>query len=141
MKKGIQSIALIISILLFASCGNTASNNTASATKQDEPKHEKTLVRIDSLEGNGMKQSANFHLSGGDVRIIYAYKSDNDMAGMFSCYVLPKGHDFNKDGGIPDVMTSKLEEKSSSAITRDEGDYYLKVNAGGDFKVIIMEVK
>ena len=145
MKKALKWIAIVIGLLivigiLIPSDDKPGSSNSSNTEKRvDEPTAPKQYVEVFSFKGNGMKKSPNFHLSGGNARIVYDYGGDM-YGGLFSVYVVDKGVDIMRDGGIPEVMIQQAE-KSESYIQKSEGDYYLEVNATGNWSVSVEEEK
>lgn len=104
-----------------------------SASTEDQWKE------IYSFSGNGAKKSDNFHLTDGNAKLVYKYKSPTDMGGIFGIYVVSVGHSIEKEGGIPDVMTSETSDTSESSIHEGEGDYYLDVNSQGKWTISVMQ--
>jgi hypothetical protein len=97
-------------------------------------------VEVISFKGNGGKKSGTFHLSGNDAKLVYKYKSEMADMGVFVAYVVDKGVDIMKQGGMPEVTTSKSDEGESS-IQKSAGDYYLNINATGNWTVSVMELQ
>jgi len=87
-----------------------------------------------------MKKSPTFELTGNDARIKYNYKADGNI-GMFAVYIVDEGDDIMKTGGFPEVMSQAENEESESTIQKSEGRYYLNVNATGNWKVTIEELR
>jgi hypothetical protein len=89
-----------------------------------------------------MKKSPVFKLNGNEARIKYKYQSTDGVSmGMFAAFVVDEGLDIMKDGGIPEVMTQSESEESETSIQKNAGNYYLNVNASGNWTVIVEQVK
>lgn len=100
---------------------------------------EEKWVTVATLKGNGRKQSGSFHLSGGETKLVYKYRSEDEDMGMFTAYVEKEGHDLNSQGGFPAVMSSAGKENTESFITKSEGDYYMLVDGVGNYTVHVQE--
>lgn len=142
MKKFLKWAAIAIVVIIIigiilpdsdktSNPANTQDNQSTSAAAP------KAYVEVFSFNGNGMKKSPTFRLNGGNARLVYDYKAD-EYGGLFSVYVVDKGVDVMVDGGIPEVMIQKTEQ-SESYIQKGEGEYYLNVNATGNWSVRVEE--
>ena len=109
--------------------------NTTAATKPTANE----WVEVYSFKGNGRKKSESFHLTGNDAKIMYEYKSDSPDIGVLYIYVVDKGDDIMKTGGIPEVSSSETRVSDESTIQKSEGDYYLDINAAGYWMVKVLE--
>jgi hypothetical protein len=142
-KKILIGVGILIAIGVIANLGkgkdadaSTSSSDPTSGSGSTESNKSKQWTSIFTFKGNGIKKSANFHLTGGKARIKYIYKTD---MGLFSVYVMPEGEDIMKEGGIPEIMIEK-SESSETYITKDAGNYYLSVNSsGGDWSIVVEE--
>jgi hypothetical protein len=142
-----QKILIGLGVLILmgstTNCGSDGNASTSSATGETKEASgsastEKKWTEVYTLKGNGTKNSASFHLSGGKARLKYSYKTD---MGLFSVYVMPEGQDLMKEGGFPEIMTEK-SESSETYITKEEGNYYMNINSsGGDWTVTVEEEK
>lgn len=159
MNKNLKTIASIGAFAFFAfiafgsedekkkapssnikSSPQSTSENNTSASSENSNKKEWTTVY--SFSGNGMKKSPTFELKGNDARIKYNYKADGNIGmGMFAVYIVDEGDDIMKTGGFPEVMTQAENEESESTIQKSEGKYYLNVNATGNWKVTVEELR
>lgn len=144
MKKALKIfggilLSLFIIGTLMKGCDKETSNSSTSATVNNNTTS-KSWQTVNSLSGTGMKQSQNFTLTGGEAKIKYKYTSNSKQIGMLAVYVFDKGHDFSKEGGIPDVMINASEE-GESYITKPAGEYYIYVNAAGKWDVVVEEKK
>jgi len=107
-----------------------------TAAKSVAPKKWQTVI---SLSGNGNKRSGYFHLGDGDKRMIYQITGGEFSIG--GIYVLRKGLDLKKDGGIPDIDWTG-PTKDTTAMIEDAGDYYLDIEAANSkWSVTIQELK
>lgn len=143
MKKTINIIFAVLLILSMAACGGSsepASSSTGAEQSTTPPPVQKQWVEVFSFKGNGMKKSASFHLSGGNARVKYDYKSEMEGMGAFNLYVVPHGHDIMKEGGIPEAMVSQ-SEASETYIQKPAGDYYIDITAAGNWSVSVEEEK
>src|ERR1700677_2316926 len=117
MKKLLQ---LVVAGLLLSACGSGSSSapkeSEKSSSTAPEVKQEKKWTEVYKFTGNGKKKSPNFDLTGNDAKVTYKYTAPGNMggAGMFALYVVDKGKDIMKEGGIPEVMVSKSEESESA---------------------------
>jgi len=142
-KKILIGAGILVAIGVIANLGkdknpdaSTSTNESTSGSGSAESNKPKQWTEIFTLKGNGIKKSANFHLTGGKARMKYTYKTD---MGLFSVYVVPEGEDIMKEGGIPEIMIEK-SESSETYITKDAGNYYLSVNSsGGDWSIVVEE--
>ena len=140
MKKVLKVIGVIIIaviginilIAIFFSTENQMS-------KVQKPENKLVYKDVFTFKGNGMKKSESFHLTGSDAKVLYKYNAGNSYSGVFSFYVVEKGYDVMTQGGIPEVMIQSLQEESQSTIQKSEGDYYLNVNAVGNWEIIVQE--
>ena len=90
--------------------------------------------------GNGIKKSPTFNLVGNESRVRYKYQASEGLnSGYFSIYFLDRGKDLIRDGGIPDVLINSVKEESESSIQKSEGEYYIVVNATGNWSVSVDE--
>lgn len=134
----IWGVTLLFIVVLFYWNDKKQPANMDSQEKEIL-KSEAKWVEAIRFKGNGMKNSKNFELMGGESRIRFAY--NGEMAGMFFAYVVPSGHDLNKKGGLPDVMTTNVVEEGESYLQKSAGSYYLHINAVGNWIVTIEELK
>lgn len=117
---------------------SSSSNNESSNSNSDKPKE---WVEVIQLKGSGDKKSQPFSLGGGSKRLKYEFKGDPEF-GMFAVYVVEKGQDVMKDGGVPEVMVTGAEDGESSLSQLGSGDYYLNVTAAnGKWTVTVEEEK
>ena len=151
----IYGISLVAFFILFGITTDKKNKNTSnqtsttsttkdnSATSEKEEKTaEKKWTSIYTFNGNGMKKSPAFVLTGGEAKIKYKYKAPGGLGmGMFSVYVVNEGEDIMKTGGIPEVMSQAENEESESTIQKSAGKYYLNVNASGSWSVTVEELK
>ncbi|HQO90635.1 MAG TPA: hypothetical protein PKX72_12000, partial [Chitinophagales bacterium] len=106
-------VTVLIVLIVIASIGekdgkssSVNSNTTVSSSAETEVQKPKEWVTVYTFNGNGMKKSPAFDLSGADARIRYSYKAPGGLGmGIFSVYVVDEGDDITKTGGIPEVMT------------------------------------
>ncbi len=139
-------------IIFFALFGITAPD--VATTQAENSKLKKELVAEEetvspaptkyvtvlTIKGNGTKNSASFHLNGNDAKLIYKYNTDGNI-GVFGIYILNKGDDIMKTGGIPEVTANKTRVSDESSLQKAAGDYYLHVNAYGEWKVTVEEME
>jgi hypothetical protein len=146
----IYGITLVVSFILFGitteenktQSNSSSIDNSQTAAEPKEEAREGKWTEVYTFKGNGMKKSPTFELTGGEARLKYNYRSDNEMGmGMFAAYVVDEGKDIMKEGGIPEVMTSAENEESESSIQKNEGRYYLNINATGNWTVTVEEYK
>lgn len=145
-KIGVTVLIVLIVIAIIGEkdgkSSSVNSNTTVSSSAETEVQKPKEWVTVYTFNGNGMKKSPAFDLSGADARIRYSYKAPGGLGmGIFSVYVVDEGDDITKTGGIPEVMTQAENEESESALQKKSGRYYLHVNASGDWVVTIEEFK
>lgn len=96
----------------------------------------KKWVKVTELSGTSEKTGDTFHLSGGQARLTY----DLSTEGALSVYVVDEGDSLEKSGGFP--VASCFEKcKDSTRLVKDQGDYYLTVNASGTWKVVVEEYR
>ncbi len=133
---------IILSIVVFLVILTNFSRNTGNlSVNQTNPNKVKEWAIVYEFNGNGIKKSPVFELTGSNSRLKYEYQSPSDsVVGTFNIYVVDEGKDIMKEGAFPEVMTSK-SVKSESSIQKTEGRYYLNVNGVGDWKVIVEEEK
>jgi hypothetical protein len=116
--------------------------NPAAGTQTVETiyRYEGTNDTIIKLQGNGVKKSSTFTLTGVPAKLKYNYKSDAGTdVGVFAVYVIEDGMDLNKVGGVPEVMTQSVNENGETALHKDAGQYYLSVAASGNWEVTVEE--
>jgi hypothetical protein len=145
IKIGLYAIAALLLIGIFRACGSSDTTTGGAApvttTETTTSATPKTWTEVIQFSGNGVKKSAPFTLSGGSARLLYDYTGAHaDMGGMFSVFVMDKGADPMKEGGIPEVMIDK-NEKGESYLIKSAGEYYLYLNAAGNWKVTVEEQK
>ena len=92
---------------------------------------------IVKLEGDGMKKSAVFTLTGKTAKLKYKFKSSG-KSGFLAVYIVEENVDLDKSGGTPELMSQKSEE-SESVIHKAPGRYYLSVNGAGNWSVTVTE--
>lgn len=135
-------IILLVIIVNITSKNNSDKTTPSSSTETANPVKEKQWTEVYTFKGNGMKKSPVFELTGGDAKLKYKYKAPGGIGmGIFSVYVLNEGEDVMKTGGFPEVMTQAENEESESAIQKSSGQYYLYVNASGNWTVTVEEKK
>lgn len=84
----------------------------------------------------------NFTLSGKDAKVKYKFKGSGPKGiNTFAFYVIEKGVDIMKEGGIPEVMLTVDNEDSESSLQKSAGTYYLDVNATGLWEISVEELK
>ncbi|GGB73246.1 hypothetical protein GCM10007424_11430 [Flavobacterium suaedae] len=140
MKKVLKVIGVIIIAVIGINILIAVFSSTETQiSKEPEPEKELVYKDVFTFKGNGMKKSESFYLTGADAKVLYKYNAGNSYGGAFSFYVVEKGHDVMTEGGIPEVLTQSLQEESQSTIQKPEGDYYLYVNAVGNWEIIVQE--
>ena len=134
---------------LLSSCSSDKKETTdtsvpATTAPTPVPKEEakpKQWTTVYTFEGDGAKKSPSFELTGNEARVKYKYKCPEGAGmGAFIVYVMEAGKDLDKDGGMPEIMTSAEKEESESALQKSAGRYYLSVNAEGKWTVTIEEL-
>lgn len=118
------------------------SCSSPESTREPEKKvtREHYWTTVQSISGSGTKASAPFHLDGGEALIHYSYTSLDPSIGVFSAYILPAGWDIQEKGGIPDVtLNQSTSADQESHLYKQAGDYYLMVNAAGEWTAEIQE--
>ncbi len=143
-RKALSLIAIAGFTLFAIASGDSESNGSSSrnSSLDSDSGAEKQWTTVYTFEGNGMKKSSTFELTGGEARLKYSYKSEGGIGmGMFSVYVVDEGKDIMKTGGFPEVMIQSENEESESTIQKNAGRYYLNVNAVGNWKITVEELK
>ena len=98
-------------------------------------------VTVATMKGNNNKIGPNFHLSGSPVTLTYSVKGDPTYAQVI-IYVMDKGTQLTKDGGIPDIGPTSGITHDTTMLQRESGDYYLQVvSANANWTVTIQELK
>lgn len=97
------------------------------ADTQDQPA---TWTKVATLKGSTDKSSQSFELTGADARLTYSFKASGQMADMTigTVYLEAEGTDISVDGGLPVLMLDG-PEKSSTALHKAAGSYFLQVTA------------
>ena len=131
-------LLLFISITITSVISCNSSNISEAKSDSLQTTVDTNWVDVISFDGNGRKKSKNFHLSGSETKIVYAYIT-SQPTGIFNVYVLDKGKDLLKEGGVPELMSNETQDSGESYIQKEEGDYYLDVNAYGKWSVKIQE--
>ena len=80
------------------------------------------------------KKSEVFHLSRNEAKFVTRIRNGN----IYSICI-DKRVDILEKGEIPEIMAANKKEESESIIYKSEGDYYLDVNAVGDWEIIVQE--
>lgn len=120
--------------------GSTAPNTPAvqqapqAEAKNDKEapapvEQEKKWTKVTALNGSSGKASGVFELTGAEARLSYDFKGKGSFL-LGSVYLEEEGVDLMTDGGIPMLMLDQAE-KSSSALHKKAGSYYLDVKAAG----------
>ena len=94
-----------------------------------------TWQDVVSWEGNGIKNTETFHISSNVWRISWDTKPEQYGEMNFQIYV------FDADGALVDIAANVIGEDSDNSIMRGSGDYYLKINTGQPYEVIVAEKK
>lgn len=105
-----------------------------STNDQDSPSTS-TWQDVVSWEGKGIKNTETFHISSNVWRISWDTKPGQYGEMNFQIYV------FDADGALVDIAANVIGEDSDNSIMRGSGDYYLKINTGQPYEVIIAEKK
>lgn len=144
-KIGITTVIALVFIANLGDDPNPAGESPSLSSKTEESTVlpvSKEWVEVYSFQGNGMKKSPVFELTGGEARLKYKYQEPNGIGmGMFAVYVVDEGDDIMKTGGFPEVMTQAESEESESSLQKGAGRYYLNVNASGNWVISIEERK
>lgn len=142
MKKIVITLPALAAVLMLSACAVPAEETapppvagaqaqpsekaSGKATSAPAPKH---WVTVAKLSGTGNKRGTSFHLNGGDARLTYSVRDTSGFnAAVMSVYVVAKGDSLEKSGGFPEVMADH-PGKDSTQLAKDEGDYYLDVQA------------
>lgn len=120
---------------------SSAAESSETSVLNDESETTMEWVMVKEVKSSGRKTSAPFTLGNGDKKVLYAYKSNNNMMGMFSYYIVPKGTNVMKEGGIPEVMVSEIKVKDESYLNRDAGEYQIVTNCAGNFVIQVWEMQ
>lgn len=142
LKWGLVGFVILIILGVVAGSGKKSTNNQpttttqtnqtteqqADAAKQDTTQNNapKQWVTVTELNGTANKSSDTFALTGGKVRLTYDFQGKTAVVG--GVYLLKEGVDLQTDGGIPEVMISKVGS-DSTILRKAAGNYYLQVNA------------
>ncbi len=149
LKMGFgQKLLITLGVLIIIGViGSSSQNNknkpVSNTTKENSAKQEvpKKWTEVYSFSGNGMKKSPAFELQGNSAKIRYKYTTPEGLGiGIFSVYVVEEGTDLMQEGGFPEVM-SQSDEESESSIQKSAGRYYLSVNATGNWKITVEEMR
>lgn len=145
MKKNVRHLVstLILSgfVIIGFGSGDEKVSEVESTTEMETVK-DKEWAEVYTFKGNGMKKSPVFTLNGNDARVKYKYRATDGVGiGMFAIYVVDEGVDIMKEGGIPEIMTQSENEESETSIQKAAGNYYLNINASGNWTVIVEELK
>jgi hypothetical protein len=142
---GIVIVLFIIGIIAAVFSDDKKENSNSLQNGQTEKIDSTTqssgtstsLVKLIELKGNGLKNSKIFKTNGGTLTIKYKYNCSNKGKGigLFSVYIMEKGQQLMKDGAIPDIMIDSDSEESESTVQEDAGEYYVMVNAIGNWTV------
>ena len=97
----------------------------------------KKWVKLVTLNGAADKSSKVITLKGGDVRLTYNFRGSESVV-IGAVYLLEKGTDLMRDGGIPEVMVTE-RSKDSTLLYRDPGAYYVKVTAADTRYTVTLE--
>ena len=100
-------------------------NSPSTSTWQD----------VVSWEGKGIKNTETFHISSNVWRISWDTKPGQYGEMNFQIYV------FDANGELIDIAANVIGEDSDNSIMRGSGDYYLKINTGQPYEVIVTEQK
>ena len=90
---------------------------------------EKKWTKVSTLKGSNDKASGVFELTGAEARLTYEFSGTGNFL-LGSVYVEKEGVDLMTDGGIPLLMLDQAE-KSTSALHKKAGMYYIDVKAAG----------
>lgn len=113
-----------------------ASAQPTETTQPPKPAAQK-WVKLVTLNGSADKSSKVITLTGGDVRLTYNFRGSESLL-IGSVYLLEKGTDLMRDGGIPEVMVTE-RSKDSTLLYRDPGAYYVKVTAANTRYTVTVE--
>jgi len=105
-----------------------------STNDQDSPSTS-TWQDVVSWEGKGIKNTETFHISSNVWHISWDTKPGQYGEMNFQIYV------FDADGELIDIVANVIGEDSDNSIMRGSGDYYLKINTGQPYEVIVAEKK
>lgn len=161
IKWGLIAFGVIIVIAIIASAGGGGGEKATSPEKKEvqeapatpapveqektEPAQEappppkpEEWVTVLEVSGNANKTTDTFELLGGKTKLTYDVKGN---PAMFGAYVLEEGWDFDKQGGIPEVMISE-SGTDATFLTKSAGKYYVKViSANANWTVKIEELR
>jgi TM2 domain len=126
-----------------AQTGVVAAQNAAPEAEAApaEPATPAKWTKVVTLDGSANAASQTFELSGGETRLVYNFKGNEDFV-VVAAYLEEEGTDLDKDGGIPLLMLDKAE-KGETAIHKSAGKYFLDVRAANidSWKITIEEKK
>lgn len=88
-------------------------------------------------------KSPVFELTEKPARLVYEYQSDMpDIGGVFAVFVVPEGGSSAQGQGMPQIITSAGQEKSTQPIEfTTAGRYFLEISAMGKWKVTVEQEK
>ena len=86
-----------------------------------------------NFEGNGIKNTETFHISSDEWKIYWDTKPGQYGNMNFQIFV------YNSNGALVSVAANVIGEDSDSSIMRGSGDYYLTINTGQPYEVIVEE--
>lgn len=130
-------VVIGLSILLWA-CNGTPTSEGGYAT----------LMSFDNAAlpvappGETYKSSV-FELNEKPARLVYEYQSDMpDIGGVFAVFVVPEGGSSAEGKGMPQIITSASQEKSTQPIEfTTPGRYFLEISAMGKWKITVEQEK
>lgn len=133
MKKKLWTL-IIIGILSIGLIGCGSSNdNVGSETSSTEVE----WVEVIRFEGESIKDTETFNVSSKEWRIVWDTKPGNMGESNFQIYV------YNEDGSPAGsfILANIIGEGNDTSYIRGSGDYYLSINTGQPYTIIIEEKK
>lgn len=128
------AILLVIIVPLVVGSINMANNSTSSNVGQAQ-QTQAIWYKVITFEGNSIKNTQTFHISGNDWAISWATAPGEYGDMNFQIYVYD-------ESGIPvDVAANVIGEGSDISYMRGSGNYYLTINTAQNYKIEIQEYK
>ncbi len=104
---------------------------TESTTKTSKLTPVATWHEVARWQGKSMKNTETFHIPSFEWRILWLTKPGEYGDMNFQIYV------YNSAGSLIDVAANVIGENKDSSFMRGSGDYYLKINTGQPYTIII----
>lgn len=133
-------LIIVLLFLIISSFGdeNSPSNNAGNPPSSNESvpvSQTATWQQVATWDGNGTKNTETFHIQSNEWRINWSTEPGEYGDMNFQIFI------YNTNNNPIGVAANVIGQASDVSYMRGSGDYYLSINSGQPYQIIVEEKK